>query len=307
MKILLTGSTGQVGHALLQPLSEFGQIIAPTRKELDLSNADSIRELIDFYQPDLIINPAAYTGVDSAESETKLAHSVNALAPKVMAEEAQKRNIGLIHFSTDYVFDGNKVDHQGNLVPYLETDSTQPLNEYGKSKLAGELAILESGCQHLILRTSWVYSSFGRNFLSSMLRLANDKEELRIVNDQWGAPTSADWLTQNICTIMTQLQNAKDKASWWTQYQGLYHMTPNGKTNWQEFATEIMQRSMSLNLLNKSAPTILGISSADYQTAARRPLNSCLDNSKLSKTFKLEMPMWQDLLQTVLLEKFHVS
>jgi dTDP-4-dehydrorhamnose reductase len=307
MKILLTGSTGQVGNALLQPLAAFGQIIAPTRRELDLSQRDSIREAIARHQPDLIINPAAYTGVDQAESETDLAHRINALAPQVMAQEAKNRNIGFIHFSTDYVFDGNKADHLGNWIPYLETDTAKPLNEYGKSKLAGELAIRATGCQHLIFRTSWVYSSLGKNFLSSMLRLANDKDELRIVNDQWGAPTSAGWLANVTCAIIQQLQNANDKATWWTQHGGVYHMTAAGKTTWQEFATEIMRRSAPLNLLTKSAPVIHGIPSADYPTPARRPHNSSLDNSKFSREFKLPIPMWQDLLQTVLLEKAHVS
>jgi dTDP-4-dehydrorhamnose reductase len=307
MKILLTGSTGQVGHALLQPLAECGQVIAPTRRELDLSQLDSIREAIARYQPDLIINPAAHTGVDIAESEAELAHRINALAPQVMAQEAKKMNIGLIHFSTDYVFDGNKADHQENLIPYVETDIAKPINEYGKSKLAGELAILASGCQHLIFRTSWVYSSFGKNFLSSMLRLANEKEELRIVNDQWGAPTSAGWLANNTCAIIQQIQNANDKATWWTQHGGLYHMTAAGKTTWQEFAMEIVQRSAALNLLTKPAPIIHGIPSVDYPTPARRPHNSCLDNSKFSHEFRLPRPMWQDLLQSVLLEKTHVS
>lgn len=307
MKILLTGSTGQVGNALMQPLAAFGQIFAPTRREFDLSQLDSIPEAIARYQPDLIINPAAYTGVDQAESENDLVHCINVLAPQVMAQEAKKRNIGFIHFSTDYVFDGNKADHQGNWIPYLETDVAMPVNVYGKSKLAGELAIRATGCQHLIFRTSWVYSSFGKNFLSSMLRLANEKDELRIVNDQWGAPTSAGWLANNICGIIQQLQHANDKAAWWRQHGGVYHMTAAGKTNWQEFAMEIMRRSAPLNLLTKSAPAIHGIPSKDYPTPTRRPLNSSLDNSKFSHEFELPIPMWQDLLQTVLLEKAHVS
>ncbi len=307
MKILLTGSTGQLGNALLKPLTAHGQVFAPTRQELDLSQLDSIRETIRRYQPDLIINPAAYTAVDKAESEPEIAHCINALAPQVMAQEAKKLNIGLIHYSTDYVFDGNKIDQQGNLISYIESDYTQPGNEYGKSKLAGELAIMRSGCRHLIFRTSWVYSSFGKNFLLAILNIANQREELRIVNDQWGTPTSANWLANNTDAIIQQLLSANNDADWWSQHQGLYHMTPAGTTNWQKFAAEIMQQSLALNLLKKSAPTIIGIPSTEYPTPARRPSNSCLDNSKLSREFKLDIPTWESLLQAVLSEKAHVS
>lgn len=306
MKILLTGSTGQLGNALLKSLTVYSQVFAPTRQELDLSQLDSIRETIQHYQPDLIINPAAYTAVDKAESESEIAHCINALAPQVMAQEAKKLNIGLIHYSTDYVFDGNKIDQQGNLISYIESDYTQPSNEYGKSKLAGELAIMRSGCRHLIFRTSWVYSSFGKNFLLTILHIANQREELRIVNDQWGTPTSANWLANNTDAIIQQLLSANNDADWWSQHQGLYHMTPTGTTNWQKFAAEIMQQSLALNLLKKSAPTIIGIPSTEYPTPARRPSNSCLDNSKLSREFKLDMPTWESLLQAVLSEKTHV-
>ena len=307
MKILLTGRTGQLGNSLLNPLAQCGQLYAPTRQELDLSQLDSIRETIHRYQPDLIVNTAAYVAVDKAESESDLAFCINALALHVMAQEAKKLNIGLIHFSTDYVFDGNKTDHQGNLMPYIESDIGQPNNEYGKSKLAGELVIIETGCRHLIFRTSWIYSLSGKNFFLKILKLANEKDELRIVNDQWGAPTSANWLANSTCAIIQQLLNANNENAWWSQHQGIYHMTPSGKISWQGFAIEIMQQAAALNLLQQSAPAIVGIPSSDYPTPARRPLNSCLDSSKLIRKFEVDIPNWQSLLRALLLEKAHVS
>jgi dTDP-4-dehydrorhamnose reductase len=307
MKILLTGSTGQVGHALLQTLAPFSDIVAPTRAQCDLSQAESVRETIRQYQPDLIINPAAYTAVDKAESEPELAHAINAIAPKVMAEEAKKLGIGLIHFSTDYVFEGNKVDANNQLASYFEDDATNPVNEYGKSKLAGELAIQASGCQYLIFRTSWVYSLFGKNFLLSMLNLAKQRDELNIVNDQWGAPTSADWLASTTCTIVQQLIQAQNHIDWWSNHQGLYHITPNGKTSWQGFTKEIMRIATELQLLTKAAPIIHGIPSSSYPTPASRPSNSCLNTNKLAQQFQLTMPTWQDVLKDVLSKTPHVS
>lgn len=318
MRILLTGSTGQVGHALLHSLSPYANIFAPTRAQCDLSLANSVRDTIQQYQPELIINCAAYTAVDNAETESALAYTINAIAPQIMAQEAKKLGVGLIHFSTDYVFDGQKVDSHNLPLAYRESDATNPCNEYGKTKLAGELAIQASGCQHLILRTSWVYSLFGKNFLLTILQLAKQREELFIVNDQWGVPTSAAWLAATTSTIVRQLihvtkvanvtnvnnasnsNHAKNQESWWSNHQGLYHMTANGKTSWQGFTEEIMRMATQLQILEKTVPIIHGITSNNYPTLAKRPLNSCLDTSKFAKQFSIEIPTWQTVLLDLL-------
>lgn len=307
MRILLTGNTGQVGHALKSALQGLGEIIIPSREKMDLSQPELVRATIQQIRPDLIINPAAYTAVDLAEREPDLAHTINAIAPGVMAEEAKKLGAALIHFSTDYVFDGSKRDANGALLVYTENDAPCPINVYGKTKLEGERLIRASGCDHLILRTSWIYSTFGKNFLLTMLRLARERDELRVVNDQWGAPNSAAWLAETTHAILKQMQNAKSTRLWWSHNNGLYHLTSSGFTSWYGFTEEIFHLAKLENLLEKSEPQLIGISTGEYPTPARRPLNSCLDNSKLSREFKLPIPTWQHLLQTVLLKKTHVS
>lgn len=309
MKILLTGTTGQLGHALQNQLSntQGNDIIALTRSDMDLSNPDSVRLAIQQHQPDIIINPAAYTAVDKAEQESELAHCVNALSVKAMAHEAFELGIPLIHFSTDYVFDGDKKDAHGQPFAYEEIDSTNPINIYGKSKLAGEQAIINSGCRHLIFRTSWVYSFFGKNFLLTMLNLAKQRDQLNVVNDQWGAPTSADWLASNTINIVEQLKLAEDPTLWWSTHQGLYHMTPTGKTHWQHFAQAIMNEATKHNLLKKTAPIIHGIPSIDYPTPAKRPFNSCLNTEKLAQHFQLNIPTWQTLLEELFTKQTHVA
>lgn len=297
MRILLTGSNGQLGNALQAPLSQLGSVYAPLRNELDLSNPDQLRQRIREYRPDLIINPAAYTAVDLAETEEKLAHAINAEAPAIMAEEARKLGAGLIHYSTDYVFDGEKLDQHGQVTAYLETDTTNPQNVYGKTKLAGEQAIQTSGCQHLILRTSWVYSLHGKNFLLTILRLAKERDQLRIVNDQWGIPNSAAWLADTTCRLLAGLHQANTTTDWWAKHGGLYHLSAAGKTNWFEFASAIVAQAEQKNILNKTAPTLTGISSSDYPTPARRPHNSLLGTQKLQDKFALDLPDWQDCLQ----------
>ncbi|MFZ6719884.1 dTDP-4-dehydrorhamnose reductase [Undibacterium sp. Ji49W] len=297
MRILLTGSNGQLGNALQAPLSQLGSVYAPLRNELDLSNPDQLRQRIREYRPDLIINPAAYTAVDLAETEEKLAHAINAEAPAIMAEEARKLGAGLIHYSTDYVFDGEKLDQHGQVLAYLETDATNPQNVYGKTKLAGEQAIQSSGCQHLILRTSWVYSLHGKNFLLTILRLAKERDQLRIVNDQWGIPNSAAWLADTTCRLLAGLQQANTTTDWWAKHGGLYHLSAAGKANWFEFASAIVAHAEQKNILNKTAPTLTGISSSDYPTPARRPHNSLLGTQKLQDKFALDLPSWQDCLQ----------
>lgn len=297
MKILLTGSTGQLGHALQTYLSDFAEIIAPTRAELDLNQLDSIGAYLDATKPDLIINPAAYTAVDLAEKEVALANRINALAPAILAQEAKRQNIGLIHFSTDYVFDGEKADQDGNRLAYVESDICAPLNVYGASKLAGEQAIIESGCKYLIFRTSWVYSDFGKNFLLTILRLAQEKTELNIVNDQFGTPTSTLFLSQICHKVLSQLHQTNDTKQWWQQHQGLYHLTPSGETNWCDFSREIVAGAKEIGLLKANLPTIHGIPSSAYPTPAQRPKNSHLNKDKFQAQFNIQLPHWKDALQ----------
>lgn len=293
MRILLTGTSGQLGNALLPRLPATAHVYAPQRAELDMGNATQLRQCITDFKPDLIINPAAYTAVDLAESEVEKTHAINALAPAIMAEEARKLGAGLIHYSTDYVFAGDKADAGGNWQAYVETDATGPLNVYGKTKLAGEQAIIASGCAHLILRTSWVYSNFGKNFFLTMLKLARERDQLRVVNDQWGTPNSADWLAASTCEILTQLQQSHDQSAWWQEFGGVYHLSAAGVTNWFAFATAIIELADRQNKLGKAAPQISGIPASEYPVPARRPHNSLLCTVKLQAAFGLPIPDWR--------------
>lgn len=277
MRLLLTGSSGQVGSALLQTLPALGAVIARTRPALDLANPDSIRQAVREAKPEVIVNAAAYTAVDQAEKEEPLAKAVNAEAVAVLAEEAASRGALLVHFSTDYVFDGEKPS------PYLESDPTNPLNAYGRSKLAGEQAIQRSGCRHLIFRTSWVYSNTGKNFLLTMLRLARERKELRVVDDQHGAPTSSRALADAVPAAITAVLRDPSLA-------GLYHMTAQGRTTWCGFARAIIGERAK----------VVPISSSEYPAPARRPRNSVLDNGKLEKSFGIRLPSWQAGLEQVM-------
>nr|WP_315487302.1 dTDP-4-dehydrorhamnose reductase [uncultured Undibacterium sp.] len=304
MRILLTGTSGQLGRSLAKALRDRGEVITPQRAELDLSDITSIAPYIQQCQPDLIVNPAAYTAVDLAEKENELAYRVNAEAPAILAQEAKKMGIGLIHFSTDYVFDGSKSDADGERALYTEEDVCGPLNVYGASKLAGEQAIVNSGCKHLIFRTSWVYSDFGKNFLLTILRLAKEKTELNIVNDQWGTPSSTLFLSNAVKQVILQLQDAKAQAetlaTWWQQHEGVYHLTPIGFTNWCEFSQRIIEHAAPLGLLNTTLPKIQGIPSSAYPTPAERPKNSCLNKSKFVRQFRIEIQDWDLELQNCL-------
>lgn len=299
MKILLTGSSGQLGHALQKELQDFADIIAPKRAQFDLADTDHIAAYVQALQPDLILNPAAYTAVDLAEKESELAHRVNAIAPQILAQQARLLGIPLIHFSTDYVFDGGKADDDGARIAYREEDDCAPLNVYGASKLAGERAIVDSACQHLILRTSWVYSEVGKNFLLTILRLAKEKPELKIVNDQWGTPSSTLFLSQTCRKLLELATHAPDQQTWWKAHQGIYHLTPEGMTNWCDFSRAIVQQAQQLGLLDR-VPVIHGIPSADYPTPAQRPRNSWLDKSKIKNHFDVSLPHWEESLQQVL-------
>lgn len=292
-KILLTGVNGQVGHALQKKLTQF-KIVALNREQLDLSDAQAIRRVVQSIQPDLIINPAAYTAVDKAETEPDLAYAINAIAPKILAEEAAKLNAALIHFSTDYVYDGTKTS------TYTETDAVNPLSIYGKSKLAGEDAIRQVGLPHLILRTSWVYGAYGKNFLKTILRLASERENLRIVADQYGAPTSNESIADAVISLLGAW-NVED-----LNQTGVYHLTNQGKTSWHGFSIAIVNEYNQLATANNWPPlkasveNIMPITTADYPTPAARPANSVLNNDQLKQVFNIELPNWQLGLQRVM-------
>ncbi|CAM8436174.1 dTDP-4-dehydrorhamnose reductase [Candidatus Methylopumilus universalis] len=283
MKILLTGSNGQVGFELQKKLSALGEVIATDREELDLTNLNAIRTFIDHTRPDIIINPAAYTAVDKAESEPELAYQINTLAPEVLADKARELDIPLIHFSTDYVFDGLKKD------AYIETDLTNPQSVYGKTKCEGEEKI-RTHTKHIILRTSWVFGVHGNNFLKTMLRLITDKESLNIVSDQWGSPASASMLSDVTFKIIDGILKNKNFNDY-----GTYHVTSDGETNWQQYASLIASELIKLNVKIKCGPDqIHSILTSQYPTAAKRPLNSRLNTEKLKETFVLDLPDWED-------------
>ena len=291
MKILLTGSNGQVGFELNKKLSALGEVIATDREELDLTNLNAIKNFIDQTRPDIIINPAAYTAVDKAEFEPDLAYQINTLAPEVLADKARELDIPLIHFSTDYVFDGLKKES------YVETDITNPQSVYGKTKNDGEEKI-RTHRKHIILRTSWVFGSHGNNFLKTILRLITDKESLNIVGDQRGSPASASMLSDVTFKIVDGILKNKNFNDY-----GTYHVTNEGETNWHEYASLIASEAMELNLKVTCAPDkIHPTLSSEYPTAAKRPLNSRLNTDKLKKTFMLELPHWESEVKRVLKE-----
>jgi len=286
--ILLTGVNGQVGFELARSLQGLGRVVALDRQGLDLADLEQIRRVVRELKPALIVNPAAHTAVDKAETEIDAAMRLNAEAPAVLAEEAKRLGAALVHYSTDYVFDGSK---QG---AYLEDDPVNPQSVYGRSKLAGEQAIAASGCAHLIFRTSWVYGTHGKNFLLTMLRLGADRSELGVVADQFGAPTWATTIAALSANVLSQAVAAGqgDWQEWWRQHSGVYHLTAAGSTSWHGFAEAIFQLS---NLENK--PLVKPIPAASYPTPAVRPSNSRLSNDKLADTFGLRAPDWQDALR----------
>ncbi|AJY13693.1 dTDP-4-dehydrorhamnose reductase [Burkholderia dolosa] len=286
--ILVTGVTGQVGFELLRALQGLGRVVPCDRSMLDLSDLDRVRAFVRDLKPSLIVNPAAYTAVDKAESEIELARRLNVDVPRVFAEEAARSGSTLIHYSTDYVFDGTKAE------PYVETDATNPLNAYGATKLDGEHAIAATGCAHLILRTSWVYGRRGRNFLLTMLKLGAERPELRVVADQIGAPTWARTIAAATSHIVAQRAASAD-TDWWARRSGVYHLTAAGATSWCGFAEAIFAMA-------PHRPSVVPISSDDYPTPAKRPANSRLALEKLTETFGLQMPDWRSALQLCLSE-----
>ncbi len=282
MKILLTGKDGQVGLALHKKLVSLGEVIATDRNRLNLENSNEIRAFIEKIKPDIIINAAAYTDVDKAETEIELAYKVNTEAPKVLAEKASQLNIPLIHFSTDYVFDGLKNE------PYVETDEINPQSVYGRTKWRGEKAV-GNHKKHIILRTSWIFSSHGQNFLKTILRLIQEKSSLSIVNDQKGTPTSAKAIADVTYKIIETILNKANFKDF-----GTYHVTLEGETNWHQYACFIADKAMHLGLKTTlTSQDIQSLSTDDYLTTAKRPMNSRLDTTKIKKTFMLELPSWE--------------
>ena len=288
LNILISGKTGQVAVELQKHLAGLGNLIVLGRDVLDLSQPEQIRAQVRAHKPDLIIIAAAHTAVDQAESEPELAFAINATAPGVFAEEAAALGIPLIHYSTDYVFDGSKP------APYTEDDATNPLGVYGKSKLAGELAIAASGARHLILRTSWVYSTHGKNFLLTMQRLLQERSELRVVADQIGAPTWAGTIAQSTRALIERWQ-AGDAGAW-----GTYHLTASGETSWFGFTQAIAGH---LTAQGKACATLEPIPASAYPTPAARPQNSRLDCSKLAREWGVAQPDWEAALSACLAEQ----
>ncbi|MBZ0104727.1 MAG: dTDP-4-dehydrorhamnose reductase [Sulfuricella denitrificans] len=287
MKILLTGINGQVGWELQRTLAPLGEVVAADRKMLDLTSPDAIRALIRELKPDLIVNPAAHTAVDKAESEPEIAMAVNGIAPGVMAEEAKKLGAAMIHFSTDYVFDGSKA------TPYTEDDTPCPINVYGRTKLAGEQAVQAAGIPHLILRTSWVYGRRGKNFLLTILRLAGERDELKIVADQIGAPTSCRMIAEMTGQILAQCYSPVSSApSLITTQSGIYHLTAAGQTSWHGFTAEILENRTRLT--GAASPRLIPIPTSDYPLPAPRPLYSVMSNDKLLNAFGVAIPAWQN-------------
>jgi len=302
LTILLTGKTGQIGSHLYPLLGKFGEVVAPDRNQLDLSNADAIRRTVRDIRPNLIVNAAAYTAVDAAETDESNAYAVNADAPAVFAEEARKIGSAIVHYSTDYVFDGLKK------TPYTESDATNPINAYGRTKLAGEQAVFNSGALHLIFRTSWVYATRGRNFLLRILRLASEREELKIVRDQIGAPTCATDIAEATTEVLNCVLQRSNYVSFVSDLGGTYHMTAAGQASWYDFAEAILEeeRKVSCHLAWLHAATrgreliaryVVPISTEEFRSAATRPGYSVLSNSRLVQTFGVALPDWRNQLQ----------
>jgi len=284
MRILVLGRSGQVGTALTQSLQGLGELIALDRAQLELTNPDAIRTTLREIQPQIVINAAAYTAVDAAESDQAMAFQINAVAPRVMAEESERLGAALIHYSTDYVFDGGK---QG---AWVEDDATAPLSVYGHSKLAGEQAITDVGGTHLILRTSWVYGLQGKNFLLTMLKLAESRDSLAIVDDQIGAPTWALTIADATSAIIRDAGEPAQLAA----LSGIYHLCAGGHTSWFGFAQAIFSHASV-----QRKPQLRPITTAEYPTPAQRPHNSILNTDKFRRSFG-DLPTWDDALQTCL-------
>ncbi len=282
--IFLTGRNGQVGYELNALLHDIGRVVAVDVDELDLTDENAIRRIVREVQPGIIINPAAYTAVDRAESEEELAFRVNETAPGILAQEAARLDIPIIHFSTDYVFDGKK------RTPYREDDQPNPTSVYGKSKLAGEHAVIQTGAKHVILRLSWVYGVRGSNFLSTMLHLGQERKEIRVVSDQHGAPTWSREIAAATSIVAEALLRSEIQT-------GIYHLPASGETTWYDFAVKIFDFGKTLV---PESPVIVPIPSSEYPTPAERPRYSILSGQKLEKAVGITLPYWERQLHAVM-------
>jgi dTDP-4-dehydrorhamnose reductase len=293
--ILVTGKTGQLGHELQHTLAPLGHVVACDRTELDIGDANAIRRKIGETRPAVIVNAAAYTAVDKAEAEPDLAARINGTAPGVIAEEAKRLGALLIHYSTDYVFDGIRA------TPYSEKDTTNPLSVYGNSKLQGERAIMESGCAHLILRTSWVYSGRGSNFVLTILRLAQERTELAVVDDQVGAPTWARALAETTAAMLSQISSSFNQTD-----SGIYHLSAAGQISRYDFAKQIISTAQQFSGKKTGWAAIRAISTTNYPLPATRPPHVVLSNDKMQRVFGLKMAGWETQL-TACLKDFYLG
>ncbi len=292
MKIIITGKDGQVGFELLRALAPLGKLYSFSKLECDLANEENLRSCIQEIKPNIIVNAAAYTRVDEAENQSNIAYLINSTAVRIIAEEAEKLNSIVIHYSTDYVFDGTKSG------PYTEDDQPNPINIYGASKYSGECELLRICSRSIILRTTWVTSSHGNNFLKTILRLSLEKEELRIIDDQIGAPTSASLIADYTAHIINMIHGQKNNMS----HYGLFHLVSSGFTNWYSYAKFIVSKANEYGIetkLNDSA--IYPIKSIEYETQAVRPMNSCMNTEYIRKKYKLTMPDWKSEVSNILL------
>ncbi len=296
-RFLVTGEGGQVGEALQRTLAPLGEVVIPTLAELDLTDTDAIRKWMREVRPRWVVNAAAHTAVDKAESEPELAFAINAAAPKVLAEEARKIGAAVVHFSTDYIFDGSKK------TPWVESDPAGPLNVYGESKLAGEVAVSGSGATYFTFRTSWVYGATGNNFVRSILKLAREREHLKIVADQHGAPTWSFELARMTADVIVQIERLTEQGKYSLgevalPLSGVYHATGSGETTWYGFAVQSIAELQKREPETKLA-SVEPIPTSEYPTPAKRPMNSLLDCSKLERAFGWRMPDWRESLATV--------
>lgn len=293
MKILLLGKDGQVGWELQRALAPLGELISVGRQQADLEQPDSLRAFVRQVQPDVIVNAAAYTAVDKAEAEPELAHRINAESVGVLAEEAQRLNILLVHYSTDYVFDGKKTSR------YTEDDLTSPLSTYGRTKLEGEKLIRSANARYLIFRTSWVYATRGNNFAKTMLRLAKERDELKIVSDQYGAPTSAELIADVTALALYRMYACSGDPALF----GTYHLAASGETTWHEYAQYVLELALASGVALKVIPeAVQPIPSSAYPLPAERPKNSRLNTAKLAGTFDVNLPDWRDHVRRLITE-----
>ena len=293
MKILLLGKEGQVGWELHRALSTVGDLVAPEQQELDLEDLDDVRRWVRQHAPDIIVNAAAYTAVDRAESEPEKAYRINAEAVGLLAEEANRLNAWLVHYSTDYIFDGEKTS------PYEEDDPANPLSVYGRTKLEGEERIREQHAKHLIFRTSWVYTARGKNFVKTILRLAKEKERLEIIADQHGAPTSAELIADVTALALHRVGHMESS----TAVGGTYHLVAQGETSWHGYAQYVVKTAKDIGVSLKAGPDeVHPIPTEAYPLPAKRPRNSRLNVSKLTRIFRVHVPDWRDHVRRVIQE-----